>query len=218
MCISASAAAISASRPYLSDESITSAALKERPSALSAQRTFTQRPSYSGLPIFSSDIRAVALVHRYPEAPRDETDYFVARQRIAAAREFDKAVVEPLDYHPAGGVARRDVLRQLYRLRLHRLDVILLDAGHYLRQQYAAVADRGVEFVIVVEMLPLGYLGDEVVVFFALEQYAVAAEFLLYFGAAFGYFSSRRSFLNHERILLRASPVRTIFSQSRLGP
>lgn len=45
------------------------------------------------------DVAAVARMDRYAMAAGNKADYTVTRERIAAARKLDKAVVDALDYN-----------------------------------------------------------------------------------------------------------------------
>ena len=104
------------------------------------------------------DIAAVARMDRHAMAAGNKADYTVARERIAAARELDKAVVDALDYN---ALAALDALFRLGEHNLRRsgrldnLVILIFYMRHHADERHAAVADSGIEILDRVEMLAL---------------------------------------------------------------
>ena len=144
------------------------------------------------------------------------------------SRRTDEAVVQPSTRMPCTAWRAR-LLRRSGRL-VDAVDGIFLvgpsgcagshrpDAVDGTRGGHAAVADGGVQIVERGEGQPLEDQRQDLVAHDVGRGDAVGAQLALKLRLPWTMFSSRRSFLNHCLIFVRAAPLLARLSQSRLGP
>ena len=115
-----------------------------------------------------------------PETAGNEPDDLIAWQGVAAAGKFDQAALQPLHNDAVGGFLRYlfGRYKRLSARSAVQPDKVVFYPRYDFFQRYAAVADRSVEVINCVVLLPCGDIRNKFFPFLGRRRDQVAAHFL----------------------------------------
>ena len=132
------------------------------------------------------NINAASFMDRKSVSSCYEANYFLTGKRTAAFCHFNKAIINSVNNNAVvgGGCLSRLInnisRRCLFGLLFLPISVVfILYTGHKAAYLNTAVANCGIKFINIGEMLPFRYFFDKLLVFVCAESYKISAKLTL---------------------------------------